>query len=337
MATLNIVATGPGAGKTSLAGALARTLMAGGRKVAYYKPLSAQPEADPDVEFMGRLLASPGVSHTALLPFDQPIDPEQLPTRLSEARNNEVTEAVAGLEANFDDVLVEWDAPAVTPGRPVILIHSLAGGQDVEAAAGRIAEESARYGDDLTGVIVNNAPRHRRREVEDKLVGALKGRGLPMLGALPEDREMLALTLGQVAEFLEGNWVEEPADSELWVDRFLIGGNIMDSGPNYFGRYSNQAVIARAGRPDIQMASLACDTKLLVLTGGEEPTEYIRVEAQKREASLLLVAGDTLETAESLGELLARANPYGEHKPARFGELLRRHLDGIPGVDLNVD
>ena len=38
----------------------------------------------------------------------------------------------------------------------------------------------------------------------------------------------------------------------------------MDSGPSYFGRYQNQAVITRAERPDIQMASLMCDTKCLV-------------------------------------------------------------------------
>ena len=142
---------------------------------------------------------------------------------------------------------------------------------------------------------------------------------------------MLALTLGQVADFLGGNWVEEPSDAELWIDRFLIGGNIMDSGPNYFGRYPNQAVITRTARPDIQLASLMCNTRFLVLTGGGEPTEYIRVEAQKHDASLLLVEGGTLETAEALEGLLGLSNPYSEHKVCRFTELVEQHIEG--GLD----
>ena len=332
MATLNIVSTRPGAGKTCLAGAVARCQAAGGRKVAYYKPLSPEPAADPDLAFMAGLLEGLGSPQdTVPPPFTQPVDLHQLPTRLSEARAAEVAEAVTALEAAFDTVLVEWAAPAVPEGYHTALIHHHAAGQDLQAIADSVAGEWERLGGQAGAVIVNNVLRHRVRNVEDGLVTPLKKRGIPVLGAIPEDRELLAFSLRQVAEFLEGEWVREPEDPEVWVDRFLIGGNIMDSGPNYFGRYANQAVITRAARPDIQMASLMCDTKFLVLTGGEEPTEYIRVEARKRDAALLLVPGDTQETAQSLGGLLARANPYSRHKLERFTRLADQHLEG--GLD----
>ena len=183
-------------------------------------------------------------------------------------------------------------------------------------------------GKNLAAVVINNVPLHRRREATEELVPALKRRGIPALGAIPEDREMLALTLGQVADFLGGRWVQEPGDPDQWIDRFLIGGNIMDSGPNYFGRHPHQAVITRAGRPDIQMASLMCDTQFLVLTEGEEPTEYIRVEAGKRNASLLLVDGNTVEVADSLGALVDLATPYSSHKLERFTKLVDENLAG---------
>ena len=332
MATLNIVSTRPGAGKTCLAGALAQREAARGRKAAYYKPLSADPPSDPDIRFMAEMLAALGSPQDAVpSPFPQAIDHRQSPTRLSEARVGQVVEAVAGLEAAFDTVLVEWDAPAVPEGCPTTLIHAHAAGQDLGTTTEMLAEEWDRLGGSAGGVIINDVLRHQGKSVEDGLVTSLKRRGIPVLGAIPEDREMLAFTLGQVAAFLEGEWVREPEDPELWVDRFLIGGNIMDSGPNYFGRYPNQAVITRAGRPDIQMACLMCDTRFLVLTGGEEPTEYIRVEAQKRDAALLLVSAGTQETAESLGDLLARANPYSEHKLGRFTLLADQCLEG--GLD----
>lgn len=332
MASLNIVSTRPGAGKTCLSGALARREATRGRQVAYFKPLSADPASDPDIAFMGELLASLSSPQDAVPPpFPQPIDPQQLPTRISEARAGQVAEAVTALEAAFDTVLVEWDAPVVSAGSPTALIQSHTAGRDLQAMADSVAEEWARLGGNAGGVIINNVLRHRDESVATGLVAPLKARGVPMLGAIPEDREMLAFTLGQVAEFLEGEWVREPENPELWVDRFLIGGNIMDSGPNYFGRYPNQAVITRAARPDIQMASLMCDTRFLVLTGGEEPTEYIRVEARKRNAALLLVPAGTQETAESLGNLLARSNPYSLHKLERFTLLADRHLEG--GLD----
>ena len=101
----------------------------------------------------------------------------------------------------------------------------------------------------------------------------------------------------------------------------------MDSGPSYFGRHSNQAVITRTERPDIQMASFSGDTKCLILTGGAMPTEYIRVEARKHQVPMLLLEGDTLSTAEALSGLIERSAPPTTQKAQRFTELVAQHLD----------
>ena len=333
MAVLQIISNRPGVGKTCLAGALSRRMADVRQRVAYYKPLSPTPEANPDVAFMSQILAGEQASSIPVpMPLTQPVDLAQPPTDLSGAQRQEVADNLARLDAEFDTVLVEWAAPVSLPGQPSLLLFGYTVGADVATEAAAVSGAAQALGDDLAGVIINGVPRHRRQEVEQGIAAALRERGLPVLGAIPEDREMLALTVQQLADYLGGRWVQEPVDDATWqttwIDRFLIGGNIMDSGPNYFGRYPNQAVITRAARPDIQMASLMCDTKCLVLTGGEEPTEYIRVEAQKRGALLLLVAGNTLDTVESLGGLLEQANPYSEHKLARFAALMEQHLDG---------
>ena len=340
MAVLQIISNRPGVGKTCLAGALSRRMAAVSQRVAYYKPLSPTPEADPDAAFMSQVLAGEESSSIPVpMPLTQPVDLAQPPTDLSDAQRQEVADNLARLDAEFDTVLVEWAAPVSLPGQPSLLLFGYTVGADVATEAAAVSGAAQALGDDLSGVIINGVPRHRRHEVEQGIAAALRERGLPVLGAIPEDREMLALTVQQVADYLGGRWVQEPVDDATWqttwIDRFLIGGNIMDSGPNYFGRYPNQAVITRAARPDIQMASLMCDTKCLVLTGGEEPTEYIRVEAQKRGALLLLVAGNTLDTVESLGGLLEQANPYSEHKLARFAALMEQHL-AINNYELTI-
>ena len=84
---------------------------------------------------------------------------------------------------------------------------------------------------------------------------------------------MLAPKVGQVADHLDAVWTLEPVNADAPVERFLIGGNIMDNGPTYYGRYRNQAVITRAQRPDIQLASMLPQTRFLVLTRPGDPTD----------------------------------------------------------------
>ena len=382
MGVLQVISNRPGAGKTCLIGALTCRLIAAGKSVAYYKPLSPKAEADPDTAFMAQLM--PETPEPVPPPIASPLSEP----RLSEGQRRAIGDAVTRLDAAFDTVLVEWSFPnapeetssgestpgestpgestpgestpgestpgesapgELTPGdqaivgvgqflagellagQPSLLLFGYSGEGDAGTEAARIAAAAKSLGGDLTGVIINGVTLHRRMAVE-QVVSVLRSAGTPVLGAIPEDREMLALTVRQVAEYLGGRWIQEPEDAAAWVDRFLIGGNIMDSGPNYFGRYPNQAVITRSGRPDIQMACLASDTKCLVLTGGEEPTEYIRVEARQRSAAVLLVPGSTLEVAESLAGLLEQANPYSEQKLSRFAALMERHLDSLPGL-----
>ena len=336
MTVLQIVANRPGAGKTCLAGALLSRRAAAGPSAAWYKPLSPTPENDPDVAFMSQFLAPAAVPPPLAQPWNPAADAD---AALSPERREEIAAVVAGLTAAFDPVLVEWAAPVaadaaaapVLPGYPVLLLHGYVAGQAAASQAADIAAAAETLGAALGGIIINGVLRYRRQETEREIIAPLREQGLPVLGAIPESRLMLALTLQQVAEALDGRWIQEPADFAEGIDRFLIGGNIMDSGPNYFGRYARQGVITRGGRPDIQLACLAAgNTRLLALTGGVEPTEYIRVTARQRGTPLLLTDGDTLDVAATLAGRLEQAHPYSPEKLAHFAALMEEHLDGWP-------
>ena len=338
MTVLQIVANRPGAGKTSLAGALLSRLAAAGQSAAWYKPLSPTPESDPDVAFMSELLAPAAVPPPLAQPFDPAAD--DAAAALAPEQRAEIAAVVDGLTAAFDPVLVEWAAPVaadaaapVLPGYPVLLLHGYVAGQAAARQAAVIAAAAETLGADLGGIIVNGVLRYRWQETAREIIAPRREQGLPVLGAIPESRLMLALTLQQVADALDGRWIQEPADFAEGIDRFLIGGNIMDSGPNYFGRYARQGVITRGGRPDIQLACLAAgNTRLLTLTGGVEPSEYIRVTARQRGTPLLLTDGDTLDVAATLAGRLEQAHPYSPEKLAHFAALMEEHLDGWPAA-----
>jgi BioD-like phosphotransacetylase family protein len=333
MGIIQVVSDRPGAGKTCLISALLTRLAEAGKRAGYYKPFSSSPEYDPDVFFISQhLLPAENVPQ----PRPAPQGTSSGPT-LTGQLSQEIQNAVANLNATADTILVEGPALVGADSQPsplasqlaslldarVLLVVQYARGLDATA----VASASEPFSNRLAGVVINSTAKHRRREIGLGLVEELRSNGLPALGALPEDRAMLAVTVQQIAEHLGGQWVQEPVNTDARVDRFLIGANIMDSGPTYFGRFPNQAVIIRAERPDLQMACLMCDTKCLILTGGTQPIEYVKVEAMHREVPLILVDSDTLSTAEALEGLLERASPYSLQKVQRFAQLMRQHLD----------
>lgn len=335
MVVLQVTANRPGAGKTSLIGALLSQQAAEGKTAAYYKPFSPAPDNDPDVSFISQMLLAGSAVPPSPVPHRTPHAGSG--PLLTEALAQAVRTPVAALNAAADLVLIEGADLAPTDGAhwtlPLELANSLdcrvlllfQYGNALNAAGVRSACEA--FSGRLAAVVINGVTKHRQQRAAQELVAELRSGGMPVLGALPEDRAMLAVTVQQVADHLGGRWVQDPVNTGAYVDRFLIGGNIMDAGPTYFGRYANQAVITRADRPDIQMASLMEDTKCLVLTGGSEPTEYIKAEALQRDVPLILVGQSTVDIVEALGGLLDRAHARSAWKIDRFSSLVRQHLD----------
>ncbi len=353
MPVLHVIGDRPGAGKTCFIGALLSPLAREGRLAGYCRPFSAAPRADPDVAFFARYLpAAPDDIGTPPLP-----DPQPLPrAALDDAALQAAVDAVAALPRLAGAgglVLVEGPdlAPAGEATSPLApgLAAMLAARLESQAVlvfryapgltAAQVAQAAAPLGRHLAGIVINGVTRHRWHQVQQGLLAELRAQGLPVLGALPEDRAMLAVTVNQIAGHLAGRFIDagsagqEPENGEAWVERFLLGGNIMDSGAIYFGRLPNQAVITRAARPDIQLAALTPNTRCLVLTGGGEPTEYIRVEARQRAVPLILAPGDTLATVAALEGLRARATAYSQHKLERFHQLMAQHLE-LGGLEL---
>lgn len=320
MAILLVASHRPGAGKTAIAAGLATLVNRTGDTVSVCKPLSPSGSVDPDAAYFAQHFRG-----------DVAVTPDDDVVALDAAAN--AVRALAGISRH---VLVEVPNPAGGAGVAAPLTAGLAErltarvvavfGYDADLSAVSVSGSVAALGHALAGIIINRTPRYRLHQARE-ILAAVAGAGVPAIADLPEDRPLLSLAMSQLAQELGGRWELEPSDSAAWVDRFLIGGNIMDSGAGYFGRYTHQAVITRAERPDIQLASLMHDTRCLVLTGGARPTEYIRVEAAKRNVPVLLVDGDTVATADAVGGLLDAVVPHQLHKAERMAELLAERVD----------
>ncbi|PKB73237.1 MAG: hypothetical protein BZY75_02940 [SAR202 cluster bacterium Io17-Chloro-G7] len=333
MAILQIAADRPGSGKSSLSGALLLHLTCANRRAAYYKPLSKLAENDLDVAFFSQSLKANAAFTPPPAASPMPRSNSSLDANLSTRVEAEVTR----LKSLAESVLLEGPDLADTEGvvSPLPLELSSATGSWIvavfsyskELTSDAIAESCQPLGERLAGVLINSVTAYRGHHAKNVLGAELINRGIPFLGAVPEDRTMLGVSVQQILDYLKGRWVQEPEHVDARVERFLIGGNILDDGPSYFGRLANQAVITRGARPDIQMASLTSHPLCIVLTGGQEPAEYVKAEASQRGVPLILVDTNTIDTADSLSGLLDLATSRSVQKIQRFLHLLEENAD----------
>ena len=308
-----LIAGSPGVGKTSLAYGLLVRLRDAGRSAAYCKPFSPAPGADADHLFAANVLS--GALGIAVGPAPRPLD----------GGVDEAAASIAELNRQHDTVVVEAavgspaaELAAAVAAR-VIEVHSYAREQDWGVAAD---EAAGHWGTRLDWLVINAVPRYRRDIVAE---GEAESWAEVAALVIPESRVMLAPTVSQIREHLDAVWTLEPVNADVLVERFLIGGNIMDNGPTYYGRYNNQAVITRAQRPDIQLASMLPQTTCLVLTGPGEPTEYVKVEARERDIPLLQVSAPTIDTADALDRLIDSATPHSLAKARHYAALLQQY------------
>ena len=335
MAILYIAGSQPGVGKTALATALASRMAQEGRSVALVKPLRTADGPQGDI--------TPNLDsafYQQTLPANPP--PQGWPVPISVAglsQHGEVIEQAAALVRGLgvENAIVEG-LDGLTPESPEAqasaeLAQAL-GAQVLALAAypasgesAGLAEVAQTFGASLLGLVINGVPQHRAHEVATHLAPDLEAGGVRVLGAVPEDRRMLAPTVRDLAEHLEGEFrsVEERAD-EL-VEYLMVGGWFLDPGDYVFSRRAQKAVLVNAERPDLQMAALNTSTVCLILTGGQNPIQYVTHHAELAEVPIVLVQRPTLEAMEQLHTVSERVTVHNPRKVARFGELLAQHCD----------
>ena len=343
MPALYITSDRPGAGKTAVAGALAAHFSSQGRRVGYLKPFSPTPQHDEDVGFILRAALRREDDHphlASLLMPEELEDGQSIPSDTA----GQLRTSKDSLSSTSDLVLVEGPSLQTPQGDAATLSLELADlldakvmlvlGYTPELNVESVIGVCEPFEQRLVGVLVNRVTRYRGRDVRTVLGPALESRGVKFLGAMPEDRVMASVTVGELARHLEARWVLGEEKAQDLVENLLIGGNIMDSGSTYFGRMENQAVIVRGDRPDIQLAALSAPTTCLVLTGGHEPIQYVHHQAEQMEVPVLLVQGDTLSTADALDTVLDGSVFHHPGKLERFRDLMVEHvdLDAIQGA-----
>lgn len=179
----------------------------------------------------------------------------------------------------------------------------------------------------LLGVVVNGTPPHRVDAVRELLAPFLSRRDLQLVGVLPQDRLLMAISVGELADLLGANVLCAPEKLDELVENFLVGAMHVDAALRHFRRKPNKAVITGGDRADIQMAALDTSTRCLILTGNLYPSAPVLGRAAELGVPVLLVSHDTLSATERVDQAMERIYLSSDKQVQRLEKLIRDHID----------
>jgi len=311
-----------GAGKTAVCAGLGRHLKGDGKKVGFFKPIVSEIKSpgaiDSDAEFMKRALAlrEPAESLCPVIGGKGDITAK-------------IKQAYARVSKGKDVVIVEGVWRQRPGGKPAEASREVVEALDarviiVEPYSKGLSAATLNYkdfGEHLLGIVVNKAPRSRVEYLYNQLSGA------NILGVLTEDRVLASLTVGELAEHIQGEILNSADKSSELVEDFMLGAMAVDSGLDYFGRKDNKAVVVRGERPDMQLAALETSTRCLVVSGGGSPIHTVLRSANDKGVPIILTKGDTTSTVSSIELALGKSRFNQKKKLLRLGEIMEQQFN----------
>ncbi len=332
-------------GKTALCLGLGLYMQTRGLKVGYMKPVSLQDYrignqiVDEDAEFVRRVLRlemsasqlAPVILSDALLDnfMDGTVQRDfwaEMNQTFEQAKQGKDIVLMEGGASMRDgsavglstvDVVHRLDIPTLAVIRWRDLAHVL---DDIAAAKRRIKEK-------LLGVVINNVPETAWEKAKTKVAPYLEEMGIPVFGILPHQRELQAITIGELITLLDAQVLAGEHMASRLVENLSVGAMTVESALPLFRRTINKAVITGGDRTDLQAAALETSTAALILTGNLQPSATIVRRAEELGVAVLLVSDTTMEAVEKIESVLGRTRLGQAEKLNRFQAMLAEHLD----------
>jgi BioD-like phosphotransacetylase family protein len=312
LVVLYVVSSEEAAGKTAICAGLGRNLLSEGRKVGYLELLGAD-KGSGDAVFMKRVLELPEAVESLCLP---PGDVKKIKETIDEvSRGRDVIIVEGRLGQSADEIARALNAK-------VIAVEAYSG------QASSFIESYKGFGESLLGIVLNKVPLSQLKRVQDEASKQIGATGVNILGVLPEDRVLFAITVGELADSIQGKILNSADKSAELVESFMLGAMVVDSGLDYFGRKGNKAAVLRQDRPDMQLAALETSTRCLVLSGSKEPPIYnVFEKAGNRGIPIISTENTTGDIVASIEDALSQGRFNQEKKLPRLTEIMKQHLD----------
>ncbi len=306
MGVIYIVSVENRAGKTALCAALANAVQRTGKTIGYLKPHTEGEETDRDAAFMKHMLRG-----------------MEAPENTQNTRGRDVVFVEAMLGRTPDDLVSQTTYGAAREMQAkTIAVEAWNGNESA------FIDVYKGFGDSFAGLVVNKVPKSQLAAASEAVKEQLEEAGIKLLGVVPEDRRLLAVTVEELAEKLGGEIINNREKAGELVENFMVGALVVDSGSAYFGRKTRKAAIVRQDRPDMQLAVLETPTACLVLGGKrEKPLYNVLQKAEQHRVPVIITDIPVRDIAADLDEILLATPFHQEQKVAGLAELIDKSID----------
>ena len=287
MGVLYVTGKNSGVGKTTICSALINIAKSNDfKKVSFLKPITNDESQDSLI--ISKLCEVPEQG--------KPTKSKSQAIKIIKKADSEndlvVVEAFSGL--SFDD---HKDIVSSVAAKVIVVADFL------NRRTKSVIEFAQGFEDYLAGVVVNNLTLYGTTKFEEVWSDACKKSEINLLGAIPENRTLLSLTVNEIAEILGAEFYSGQEYGDTLVENFMVGGFGMDPGQYVFNTRYKKAVIVRGDRPDVQMSALETPMSCFIMTNGIEPIEYVKYESEEEKVPILIVQENTLDTMNAVDKL----------------------------------
>ena len=317
MVILYLTSSTAGAGKTGVVAGIGRRLLSQNKKVGYLRPslMADRTRANEDSAIMQRFVRLQE-SQDVLSPVFA--DSESLKSGLKDA--------LGRVSAGKDAVVIEeTSGQAQTALDAAVSLGAKIVGVEVFS---RDFQDSTSYykgmGRNLAGVVLNKVPPARVAVAQADFTE--QARGIKLLGVIPEERSLSAMSVAELAQDVHGSIVSGVDKSSSVVQNIMLGAMNPDHGPEYYSIKENKAVIVRSDRPDMQLAALETPTTCLVLAGQEPLIQMVLRRAEAQSVPIVSTKEDVKSVVADIEAALTVAR-LDDRRIAALAELADKTID----------
>jgi BioD-like phosphotransacetylase family protein len=178
----------------------------------------------------------------------------------------------------------------------------------------------------ILGVILNRITQENVKKTRTLMKPYLKERGIDILGTIPENSVLGALTIKEIYEEIGGQILAGKDGMNKTVQSFLIGAMTIEGAMKYFRRAKDKLIVTGGDRTDMILAALETNASALILTGNLYPSVKILPRADKLDIPVILVPYDTFTTLQLIQKIIGRIKPRDEKRITIAKKLLEENV-----------
>ncbi|MFB3924736.1 MAG: DRTGG domain-containing protein [Syntrophales bacterium] len=179
---------------------------------------------------------------------------------------------------------------------------------------------------ELAGVIINQVP--NATDFENIYVPRIRKTGLPLIGIIPYQKDLMYFTIRFLAERLFAKIIAGEENAGRTVKRVFIGAMTLEAAlrnPQF--KEKDKVVVASGDRTELIMEAIKGNTAGVVLTENIMPDPKVISEAARAGIPLLLVSSDIHQITRQIDLMDPLLTADDQNKINLWEKLAKKHLD----------